>query len=136
VPASTEHVPELELLGERLEVELGDAIVAAAAAGRAMDLDQAAIYARAQIELEHRKRERLKADPSPGGLSRRELEILRLIADGLTTREIAERLFISPKTADRHIQNIYTKIGTSTRATATRWAIDNGVVSSTSVGQT
>jgi DNA-binding CsgD family transcriptional regulator len=66
-------------------------------------------------------------------LSRRELEILRLVGDGLTTREIAERLFISAKTADRHIQNLYAKIGTSTRATATRWAMDHGVVSSTAV---
>jgi DNA-binding NarL/FixJ family response regulator len=94
-----------------------------------MDLDQAATYTRGQIELAQRQEER-KTDPRPGGLSRRELEILHLVADGLRTREIAERLFISPKTADRHIQNLYTKIGTSTRATATRWAIDNGVVSS------
>jgi len=54
--------------------------------------------------------------------------VLRLVADGLTSREIAERLFISAKTADRHIQNIYTKIGTSSRATATRWALDQGLV--------
>jgi DNA-binding NarL/FixJ family response regulator len=54
--------------------------------------------------------------------------VLRLVADGLTTSAIADRLFISPKTADRHIQNIYTKIGTSTRATATRWAQDNGLL--------
>ena len=55
----------------------------------------------------------------------------RLATDGLTTREIAARLFISAKTADRHIQNIYTKIGTSTRATATRWALDNGLLAGT-----
>ncbi len=55
--------------------------------------------------------------------------MLLLVTDGLTTREIAERLFISAKTADRHIQHTYTKIGTSTRATATRWALDNGLVS-------
>jgi len=72
--------------------------------------------------------ERASSDRPPGGLTQREIEILRLITDGLTTREIAERCFISPKTADRHIQNLYTKIGTSTRATATRWAVDNGVV--------
>lgn len=71
---------------------------------------------------------RSPVDDRPGGLSRRELEVLRLVADGLTTRVIAERLFISAKTADRHIQNLYTKIGTSNRATATRWAIDHGLL--------
>jgi DNA-binding CsgD family transcriptional regulator len=61
-------------------------------------------------------------------LSRRELEVLRLVADGLSTRDIAGRLFISAKTADHHIQHIYTKTGVSNRAAATRWAIDQGVV--------
>jgi len=65
----------------------------------------------------------------PGGLSRREVDVLRLAARGLTTREVAERLFISAKTADHHIQHIYTKIGVSTRAAAALWAMQNAVVS-------
>jgi HD-GYP domain-containing protein (c-di-GMP phosphodiesterase class II) len=65
---------------------------------------------------------------NPGGLTRREVEVLRLAARGLTTREIADRLFISPKTADRHIQHIYGKIGVSTRAAAALWAMQHGVV--------
>lgn len=71
-----------------------------------------------------------KARPQtrPGGLSGREIEVLRLAAQGLTTRAIAERLFISPKTADRHIQNTYTKIGVSTRGAAALWAMQHGVV--------
>ena len=64
----------------------------------------------------------------PGGLTHRELEVLRLAARGLTTRTIAERLFISPKTADHHIQNVYAKVGVSTRAAAALWAIQNDVV--------
>ncbi|MGE5176232.1 MAG: HD domain-containing phosphohydrolase [Hyphomicrobiales bacterium] len=64
----------------------------------------------------------------PGGLSRREVDVLRLAARGLTTRQIADRLFISPKTADHHIQHIYTKIGVSTRAAAALWGMQNGVV--------
>lgn len=64
----------------------------------------------------------------PGGLSRREVEVLRLAARGLTTKEIAARLFISVKTADHHIQHIYTKIGVSTRAAATLWAIQHDVM--------
>jgi DNA-binding CsgD family transcriptional regulator len=64
---------------------------------------------------------------SPGGLSRRELEVLQLVADGLSTREIAGQLFVSVKSADHHIQHIYTKIAVSNRAAATRWAVDHGV---------
>ena len=65
----------------------------------------------------------------PGGLSRREVDVLRLAAKGLTTREIGERLFISAKTADHHIQHVYVKIGVSTRAAAALWAMQNAVVS-------
>ncbi len=66
--------------------------------------------------------------PPPGGLSRREVEVLRLAAMGLTTREIADRLFISPKTADHHIQHVYTKIDVSTRAAAALWAMQHDLV--------
>jgi HD-GYP domain-containing protein (c-di-GMP phosphodiesterase class II) len=65
----------------------------------------------------------------PGGLSGREVEVLQLASKGLTTREIADRLYISPKTADHHIQHVYTKIGVSTRAAAALWAIQQGVLS-------
>ena len=64
----------------------------------------------------------------PGGLTGREVEVLRLAAKGLTTREVAERLYISPKTADHHIQHVYTKIGVSTRAAAALWAMQHDVV--------
>jgi DNA-binding CsgD family transcriptional regulator len=64
----------------------------------------------------------------PGGLTAREIEVLRLAARGLTAREIADRLYISPKTADHHIQHVYTKIGVSTRAAAALWAMQNAVV--------
>ncbi|HXV61411.1 MAG TPA: HD domain-containing phosphohydrolase [Vicinamibacteria bacterium] len=63
----------------------------------------------------------------PGGLSRREVDVLRLAARGLTTRSIAERLHISPKTTDHHIQHIYNKIGVSTRAAAALWAMQHDV---------
>jgi len=58
----------------------------------------------------------------PGGLTRREVDVLRLAARGLTTQQIAERLYISSKTADHHIQHIYRKIDVSTRAAAALWA--------------
>ncbi|HKX19533.1 MAG TPA: HD domain-containing phosphohydrolase [bacterium] len=65
---------------------------------------------------------------SPGGLSSREVDVLKLAARGLTAREIADRLYISPKTADHHIQHIYNKIGVSTRAAAALWASQHAVV--------
>jgi HD-GYP domain-containing protein (c-di-GMP phosphodiesterase class II) len=70
----------------------------------------------------------LRRPDNPGGLSRREVDVLGLAAKGLTTRQIADRLVISPKTADHHIQHIYTKIGVSTRAAAALWAIQHDVV--------
>jgi DNA-binding CsgD family transcriptional regulator len=54
--------------------------------------------------------------------------VLRLVARGLTTRQIADRLYISPKTADHHIQHVYTKSGVSTRAAAALWAMQHVVV--------
>ena len=69
-----------------------------------------------------------KRQVNPGGLTRREVDVLRLAAKGLTTREIADRLVISPKTADHHIQHIYGKIDVSTRAAAALWAMQNTVV--------
>jgi DNA-binding CsgD family transcriptional regulator len=69
-----------------------------------------------------------KRQVNPGGLTRREVDVLRLAARGLTTREIADRLYISPKTADHHIQHIYGKIGVSTRAAAALWAMQHTVV--------
>jgi HD-GYP domain-containing protein (c-di-GMP phosphodiesterase class II) len=69
-----------------------------------------------------------KRPENPAGLSRREVDVLRLAAKGLTTSQIADRLFISPKTTDHHIQHIYNKIGVSTRAAAALWAMQQGVV--------
>ena len=64
----------------------------------------------------------------PGGLTRRQVEVLRLVAGGLTPREIADQLFISPKTADHHVQRIYTKIGVSNRPAAALWAAKHDLV--------
>ena len=54
--------------------------------------------------------------------------MLRLLALGLTTRQVAERLVISAKTADHHVQHIYTKIGVSTRGAAALFAIEQGIL--------
>lgn len=65
--------------------------------------------------------------PQPAGLSAREVDVLRLLALGLTTRQIADRLVITAKTADHHVQHIYTKIGVSTRGAAALFAIEHGI---------
>ena len=62
---------------------------------------------------------------NPGGLTGREVEVLRLLAKGHTNREMGEILFISPKTVGRHVENIYAKIGVSTRAGATVYAMEH-----------
>jgi DNA-binding NarL/FixJ family response regulator len=59
------------------------------------------------------------------GLSERELEVLRLIARGLSIKQIAQQLTIAPKTADNHIQHIYAKIGVTTRAGAALFATEH-----------
>lgn len=65
----------------------------------------------------------------PAGLSEREMEVLTLLAAGLSYRKIAAQLHISFKTVDRHIQNVYNKLGVSTRASATLFAIHHNLVS-------
>jgi DNA-binding CsgD family transcriptional regulator len=99
------------------------------AEGGAFGLDDAAAFARRQIDVAMRDPGPRVRDERPGGLSRRELEVLRLLAGGRTSVEIANELFISTRTAEHHIQNIYTKIGVANRASATRWAVTRGVVS-------
>jgi DNA-binding CsgD family transcriptional regulator len=61
----------------------------------------------------------------PAELTGREVEVLRLIARGRSNREVAELLFISPKTVGRHIENLYRKIGVSSRAAAAVFAMEH-----------
>jgi HD-GYP domain-containing protein (c-di-GMP phosphodiesterase class II) len=65
-----------------------------------------------------------------GGLSPREVEVLRLIARGRTKAQVAKELVIAPKTADAHVQHIYAKIGVSTRSGATLFAMRHGLLES------
>jgi DNA-binding CsgD family transcriptional regulator len=70
-----------------------------------------------------------EAEPSaPLGLTRREREVLTLVAEGLTNAQIAERLFLSPKTVSSHLVSVFGKLGVTSRASATRFAIEHGLV--------
>jgi HD-GYP domain-containing protein (c-di-GMP phosphodiesterase class II) len=62
------------------------------------------------------------------GLTPREIEVLRLIAGGDTAKEAARKLEIAPKTADNHIQSLYSKIGVTTRAAAALFALEQGLI--------
>jgi DNA-binding CsgD family transcriptional regulator len=100
------------------------------------------------VELDTARRlfERLEAEPSlarlaahaaparpraAGGLTERELQVLRLIASGQTNRAVAETLFISEKTVARHVSNIFNKLGVSTRTAATAWAFQHDLIRGT-----
>jgi HD-GYP domain-containing protein (c-di-GMP phosphodiesterase class II) len=61
----------------------------------------------------------------PAGLTDRQVEVLRLLAEGLSNRHIAERLVVSPRTAEHHVQDIYLKLGTSSRAAAALFAVEH-----------
>ena len=67
----------------------------------------------------------MKSLTSPAGLTAREFEVLRLIAQGWTDAQIAEHLVISPRTVNRHTTSLYSKLGISSRAAATRYALEH-----------
>lgn len=64
----------------------------------------------------------------PAGLTSREIEVLRLLVRGLSNKEIAEQLVISPKTAGSHVEHIYAKTGASNRAQASLFAMKHGLM--------
>jgi DNA-binding NarL/FixJ family response regulator len=71
---------------------------------------------------------REEAVKAAGGLTPRELEVLRLVATGKTNRSIAADLFLSERTVARHVSNIFTKLGLSSRAAATAYAYQHDLV--------
>ena len=118
------HVRPHDRCVARARAELGEAAFAAAwAAGRALPLAQA-------VEEATLATEPAMSTPAPvlpAGLSAREGEVLRLVAAGLTNAQVAERLFLSPRTIDAHLHRIYNKIGAATRAEAVRFAFEHGL---------
>ena len=96
-------------------------------ASRAGQLDPDAVAA--VLEAAGRRGPSLRRDLRPAGLSEREVEVLRLVAEGCSNRELARRLSISPRTADHHVQHIYVKIGVSSRAAAALFALEHDLLS-------
>src|SRR5262249_24464691 len=96
----------------------------AARTGRAGRLDGAAVDAVLEAAGHRlpRRREAL------AGLTAREVEVLILLARGLSNKQIAERLVITPKTAGNHVEHIYAKIDASSRASAAMFAVQHGLI--------
>jgi predicted ATPase/DNA-binding CsgD family transcriptional regulator len=98
-------------------------------AGRAMTLEQAVDYALAGEASSSAAEENAPSahDGPPAGLSAREAEVLGLVASGLTNAQVARELFISPNTVNRHLNSIYRKLGVTSRAAATRFALEHNL---------
>jgi DNA-binding CsgD family transcriptional regulator len=73
-------------------------------------------------------RARRATSHAPGRLSARELDVLRLVAQGLTDTEVAARLFVSRRTVTSHLTSIYTKLDVSTRTAAAHVAAERGLI--------
>jgi DNA-binding CsgD family transcriptional regulator len=93
------------------------------------ELDEAArTFARLGAASLCRRVEALRRPAAPGGLTAREVDVLCHVAAGLTNKETAAVLVISDRTVARHLANIYSKLGVSTRTAAAAWAIEHGIV--------
>jgi DNA-binding NarL/FixJ family response regulator len=101
--------------------------------GRAMGMEEAIDYALSKDEASATtssttRYSSLSSEPElPAGLTPREVDVLGLVAEGLTNAQIAERLFISPRTVHRHLNSVYHKLGVSSRTAATRFTIEHGL---------
>ena len=125
----------LEPYRARVRSRLGEAAwEEAVAEGGAMGLDHAIGYALSKEKPSERlsptrSQPQVSSTPEhPGGLSPREVEVLGLVAEGLTNAQVAQRLFLSPRTVQRHLNSIYHKLGVSSRTAATRFAIEHSLL--------
>jgi predicted ATPase/DNA-binding CsgD family transcriptional regulator len=115
-------------------IQLGEeAFQAALAEGRGMTLEQA-LTAQGPMTMSILIPASLPSPPPtkpssyPSSLTAREVEVLRLVAQGMTNEQMAKQLVISPRTVNTHLTSIFGKIGVSTRSAATRYAIDHHLV--------
>ncbi len=106
----------------------------ALAEGRTMSMEAAIGYAlseeRSSTATPSTTSERpLSSTPDhPARLTPREIEVLRLVATGMTNPQVAQRLFLSPRTVQRHLNSIYRKLGVTSRAAATHFVVEHGLL--------
>ena len=125
------HHARSEQAVARVRAGLGEPAFAAAwAAGRALPLAEAVAEALA-VTPEELSADAIGKPSTPAarhGLTPREVEVLRLVREGCSNREIGERLYISERTAGTHVQNILDKLDVSTRAAAAAYAVEHGLI--------
>ncbi len=134
--------PTTQFYLQMAHTQLDDATFASAwSAGAAMNLEEAIRYGQASLALastaqpEQQAIEKTTSAPSAAptapasgrveGLTPREIEILRLVANGLSDAQIAEQLVISRRTVNTHLSSIYSKLGVNSRTAAMRFTLDH-----------
>jgi predicted ATPase/DNA-binding CsgD family transcriptional regulator len=130
MPPLPDEVVRLDPVLRALDAAMGaDGVAAAMAAGRALSPQEAVAEALA-VSGDPFEPSGVAAEDhlAMHGLTIREMEVLRLLAQGHSNRDIGEALFISPTTAARHVANIFTKLDVGTRAQATAYAHQHGLV--------
>lgn len=127
------HEPIVALVKASLSEE---AFARAWSEGRSMTLDQVLVRPGSSVPSTSTLLQPTMASTSPApfsasppaGLTAREVDVLRLVAQGMTNEQVAHQLTISPRTVNTHLTSIFSKIGVSTRSAATRYAVDHHLV--------
>jgi DNA-binding NarL/FixJ family response regulator len=100
--------------------------------GHAMSVETAIEYALSEEESSTTSPALEQPPPSarehPAELTPREVEVLGLVAEGLTNPQVAQKLFLSPRTVQRHLNSVYRKLGVSSRTAATRLALEHDLL--------
>ena len=139
-PGSFASLPQtirtsLERAQAEARTQLGaEGFAVAMAEGRTMTPEQArsaqgpVVPTGAQVVKQAEAHPTKQSPTYPAGLTTREVEILRLVAQGLTDTQVAEQLVISPRTVNWHLTSIYSKLQVSSRSAATRYAMEHHLV--------
>jgi DNA-binding NarL/FixJ family response regulator len=120
--APTYHAIDDVVAGQARAAIGDEAFAAARERGRAMSVED--VIAFALEEKADRPPAGVSRDPSDSGLTSRERQVAELVAEGLTNRQIANRLTISQRTAEGHVEKVLTKLGFNSRAQIAAWVVE------------
>ena len=127
-PLPGDLVPEHRRHVASVQAQLDEtAFTAAWAEGRAMTVGDAIEYALTE-QIAASQSSVPAPTHDPNALTPRELEVLRLVASGMTDVQVAEKLVISPRTVNTHLSSIYSKLGVNSRTAATRYALEQKLI--------